>query len=91
MNSFNLSSLDQKQLLILALWACGQTVKESARHLKISERGVNYYRGRLRCMLNAHSSNEVISKLIMMDDYESLIRLGKKYLTNPAFQMQGCA
>lgn len=81
MNSFNLSSLNQKQLLILALWACGQTVKESATHLNSSQRTINYYRGRLRCMLHANSSNEVIRKLIMMDEYESLIRLGKMYLT----------
>lgn len=81
MNNFELTSLNQKELLILALWACSQTVKETARHLKFSERAINYYRGRLRCMFNANSSNEVISKLIRMDEYESLIRLGKTCLT----------
>jgi len=84
MNNFCFTSLTQKELLILALWACSQTVKESAKHLNLSDRTVNYYRGRLRCMLNARSSNEVISKLIMMDDYEALIRFGKMFLTKTA-------
>lgn len=80
MSIIKFTELSQNEQFVLALWACGQTIKESARYLNLSERTIDYYRGRLKCMLNANSSNEVISKLIMMDDYEALIALGKKYL-----------
>jgi DNA-binding CsgD family transcriptional regulator len=80
MRGLKLEELRHNEQLVLAFWACGQTIKESARYLNLSERTIDYYRGRLKCMLNANSSNEVISRLIMMDDYEVLIALGKKYL-----------
>lgn len=78
MNGILLGS--KKEELVLALWACNQTVKESARYLKVSERTVDYYRGRLKCRFGAVSSNELIKKLIMMEDYENLIREGRNFL-----------
>jgi len=80
MSNLVFSALSETEQLVLAFWACGQTIKETARYLNLSERTIDYYRGRLKCMLNANSSNEVISRLIMMDDYEALIALGKKHL-----------
>ncbi|MFI4956544.1 MAG: helix-turn-helix transcriptional regulator [Gammaproteobacteria bacterium] len=74
------SLCNEKEQLVLALWACSQSIKESARQLKISERTVDYYRGRLKCRFGVHSSNELIRKIIMMDEYESLIRLGRNLL-----------
>jgi len=78
MNTINLHN--EKEKFVLALWACSQTVKESARYLKMSVRSVNYYRGRLRCKLGANTSTEVISQLVLSDEYEALIRLGKNLL-----------
>jgi DNA-binding CsgD family transcriptional regulator len=71
---------NEKEIFVLALWACSQTVKESARYLKMSVRSVNYYRGRLRCKLGANTSTEVIRKIVLSDEYEALIRLGKNLL-----------
>lgn len=71
---------NEKEIFVLALWACSQTVKESAKYLQISVRSVNYYRGRLRCKLGAHTSTEMISQLVLTDEYETLIRLGKELL-----------
>jgi DNA-binding CsgD family transcriptional regulator len=77
----DINNLDnEKEKQVLALWACSQTVKESAKHLGISVRSVNYYRGRLKCRLGVNSSNEFISQIIFMKDFESLLRLGKEYL-----------
>jgi DNA-binding CsgD family transcriptional regulator len=80
MNAVSLSS--EKEQLVLALWACNQSIKESAKYLKISERTIDYYRGRLKCRFGARSSNELIRKIIMMDEYETLIRLGRNLLIN---------
>jgi len=78
MNTIKLNN--EKEKFVLALWACSQTVKESAKYLKISVRSVNYYRGRLRCKLGANTSTEVISQIVLSDEYEALIQLGKNLL-----------
>lgn len=80
MRDIEIGRLTKKEQLVLAFWACGQTIKESARYLNLSEGTIEYYRSRLKCMFNAETSNELISKLIMMDEYEALIRLGKSHL-----------
>jgi DNA-binding CsgD family transcriptional regulator len=73
-------TLSDNEQSILALWACSQTIKDTARCLAMSIRAVNYYRGRLRCKLGACASSEVISHLVLMDEYESLIRFGRKLI-----------
>lgn len=85
MSNINLSGLSQNEQLVLALWACSQSIKESARYLNLSERTIDYYRSRLRCRLNARTSNEMITKLIMMDDYEALVHMGKVFLVESKY------
>jgi DNA-binding CsgD family transcriptional regulator len=80
MNTIKINN--EKEKFVLALWACSQTVKESAKYLKMSARSVNYYRGRLRCKLGANTSTEVISHIVLSDEYETLIKLGKHLLLN---------
>lgn len=77
----DINSLDNEtEKQVLALWACSQTAKESARYLGISVRSVNYYREKLRCRLGVHTSNQLINRIIFMENFESLIRIGKEYL-----------
>jgi len=75
-------TLSDNEQCILALWACSQTIKDTARCFKMSIRAVNYYRGRLRCKLGAAQSSEVIVHLVLLEEYESLIRQGRELIIN---------
>lgn len=63
---------------VLALWACSFTVKDTAKCLRMSTRAVNYYRSKLRLRFGVSKSSELINKMILMDDYEEVIELGKQ-------------
>jgi DNA-binding CsgD family transcriptional regulator len=85
-----LSKLNKKEQDILALWTCGQTVKDIARCLKISPRAVNYHRAKIRIAFGASVSAEVIHRVVLMDGYEALVLTGralilqlKKFPNNP--------
>lgn len=82
MDRIGFDILTKKELEVLALWACNQSVKESAKCLTLSDRTIEHYRDRIRCKFQVMSSNELLFSLLFHEDYHDLINAGKQLLLN---------
>lgn len=80
MTKLNFSLLTEKESIILTLWLCGQTAKQSGSYLDKSARTIEYHRERIKCKLGVYCKSELYIKAIKSPEFMVLLERGKKFI-----------
>ncbi|MFI4956523.1 MAG: helix-turn-helix transcriptional regulator [Gammaproteobacteria bacterium] len=68
--------LTEKEKVVLALWICGQTAKQSASYLGKSNRTVEFHREKVKCKLGVYCASELRIKVLESSEFNSILQLG---------------
>lgn len=80
MRTLNFSILNEKELLIVSLWLCGQTAKQTGRHLERSGRTIEFHREKIKCRLGVYSESELWVRAIKSPEFIPLLQKGKEFI-----------
>lgn len=72
--------LTEKERTVIALWLCGQTAKQSAPYLKISDRTVEYHRERVKCKLGIYCASELHRAIFKSGNFFEILKHGVKLI-----------
>lgn len=87
MSGLKLNTLTEKERLVLALWICGQTAKQSAIYLKKSNRTIEFHRERIKCKLGVYSATELHLRAVTCPEFMQIQQKGVELIRDSSDQL----